>query len=238
MTSNDAPMKIAVENQNMVKILEFGTILTKGAEAYLLQGQWFGKPALMKYRIPKQYRHPVIDEQIRQERTLSEARALITLKRALVPVPLLYDVNKRHCYLLMEYLEGTTLKEQLSSLTDNQIQQAFEHTGKYLARIHKAQYIHGDLTTSNIIRSPTGDISFIDFGLYYNSNSEEDRAIDLHLFKRVLTSSHGKHFDTSYSSFIRGYLYEFPEQGEKIVARIQAIELRGRYIAKEKRKKN
>jgi Kae1-associated kinase Bud32 len=105
--------------------------------------------------------------------------------------------------------------------------------------LHKNHQIHGDLTTSNIIIEKNGkNMFFIDFGLSYNSSTREDMAVDLHLFKRVMTSTHGDFFEFIFPPFIEGYVNEYGiKEGTKIVEEIEDIELRGRYIKKDKRKR-
>ena len=73
-------------------------------------------------------------------------------------------------------------------------------------------------------------------GFPENSVKYEDRAMDLHLFKQVLLSTHGSCFNPAYTCFIRGYRQEMGNKAEKILSRIDKIELRGRYIPKTKRR--
>ncbi len=70
------------------------------------------------------------------------------------------------------------------------------------------------------------------------SSTVEDKAVDLHLFKRVITSTHGDFFEFIFPPFIEGYTNEYGiKEGKKIVEEIEDIELRGRYIKKDKRKR-
>ena len=87
--------------------------------------------------------------------------------------------------------------------------------GSEIAKMHRADIIHGDLTTSNmIIRHPfatkgpsstklvcgsparrylhrlTGCQVLIDFGLAYTSTLVEDKAVDLYVLERAFASTH------------------------------------------------
>ena len=48
-----------------------------GAEARVTSGVFCGKECVVKRRLPKEYRHPVLDNRLRKARTLHEARCLV-----------------------------------------------------------------------------------------------------------------------------------------------------------------
>lgn len=56
--------------------------------------------------------------------------------------------------------------------------------------MHELGVIHGDLTTSNMIIKEDGSIFLLDFGLSYNKDSAEDRAVDLYVLERAFKSTH------------------------------------------------
>lgn len=73
--------------------------------------------------------------------------------------------------------------------------------GQQLAKMHCADIIHGDLTTSNImlrsshttdaqIKNADPEIVLIDFGLTQTSALAEDRAVDLYVLERAFSSTH------------------------------------------------
>ena len=67
--------------------------------------------------------------------------------------------------------------------------------GQILAKMHDIDLIHGDLTTSNIliaknITEQSHVLYFIDFGLSYQRNTIEDKAVDLYVLERAFLSSH------------------------------------------------
>ncbi|MHA1369287.1 MAG: Kae1-associated kinase Bud32 [Promethearchaeota archaeon] len=223
-------------------------ILKKGAEAILVKKDWMNRPALYKIRIKKNYRHPKLDKKIRKERTVSEARIMYNLLISSIPVPCLYEVDVENFYIVMEYIEGTRLKLILESspqARDLDLENLFKEIGAHVARMHEMNVIHGDITTSNIIIEPRKNFNgtnfrFIDFGLAKYSQEIEEKAVDLHLFKRVITSTHNAYFDKAFIPFLEGYRSFHARKGnksicEKIIHRIKEIETRGRYIEKEKR---
>jgi Kae1-associated kinase Bud32 len=213
-----------------------GTVIRKGAEAVLIKTEWVGRPAIIKYRVPKGYRIPAIDRELRAARTGQEAKALIEAKRLGVPTPAVFEVNLQVGAITMAYVEGKRLKDILTQLDPTVVQAYFRQLGGYIARLHAAGHIHGDITTSNILVGLGGTLSLIDFGLHTASVATEDRAVDLHLFKRVVTSTHATHFDNCFPPFVEGYRREFGSGAEEVIAKITDIESRGRYVAKADRR--
>ncbi|GAI82492.1 unnamed protein product, partial [marine sediment metagenome] len=106
--------------------------------------------------------------------------------------------------------DGKKLSDHLEKLNYKAI---CRQIGNSIAKLHDADIIHGDLTTSNMILvgEPTGkgasapsskkniisnkkhiggDLYFIDFGLGFISNRIENKAVDLHLIKQALEAKH------------------------------------------------
>jgi len=214
-------------------------IIHKGAEASLWLGYWFGKQVIFKYRIPKKYRIETLDKKIRTERTLNEARALIKVKNYGVNVPQVYEIDAQNSIIVMKYILGEKLKDVLDSLDNIKKEKYFQLIGKDIANLHIHGHIHGDITTSNIIITHNEDVFLIDFGLHDYSDTIEDKSVDLHLFKRVLISSHGKDFAYCFNAFLDGYRSGYERnnvsEAEKIIKNISVIESRGRYVKKEDR---
>jgi TP53 regulating kinase and related kinases len=75
-----------------------------------------------------------------------------------------------------------------------------ELVGTAIGKIHEADIVHGDLTTSNLmLTSSDGDVStsdenyqivIIDFGLGMTRPVIEDKAVDLYVLERALVSTH------------------------------------------------
>lgn len=230
-----------VQNNIELKPIDLSkyNVIKKGAEAALILSELSDQEVLIKYRLEKKYRIPEIDEIIRSSRNLSEARLLMRAKRYEIPVPLVYYIDNKNHSFVMDFLSGKRLKDVLNELPKPEIHDFFTKVGRYLARLHLNNEIHGDLTTSNIIILPNKCIFLIDFGLSYNSATIEDKAVDLHLFKRVIISSHGELFDDIFPYFLNGYKSEYSSKNQDILSdiirTIEDVESRGRYIKKDKR---
>ncbi|MCK4285523.1 MAG: Kae1-associated serine/threonine protein kinase [Candidatus Lokiarchaeota archaeon] len=214
-------------------------LISKGAEASLFYGHWFGKEVIFKHRIPKEYRLEALDKKIRIERTLSEGKALILIKDYGVNVPPVYEIDIQNSTIVMKYIEGQKLKTILRDLSLEKKFNYFNRIGSYIAILHKNGHIHGDITTSNLIVTKEEEIFLIDFGLHAYSDTIEDKSVDLHLFKRVLISSHGQDYEFCFKSFLEGYVSEYQMENikmcQKIIKNINAIETRGRYVKSEDR---
>ena len=244
--SNDIPFQNShvisdplLTELNSLGFLQVSQILRKGAEANLIQGRWFQRDVVVKIRSKKTYRVGALDLQIRRQRTLLEGRALLSLAKIGFPVPPVYEVIPSEGIIVMQFLHGDRLKDRMSTFPSSQIEEIFQKIGELVATLHFADHMHGDLTTSNIIYTEQNELFFIDFGLTKRDIGIEEMAMDLHLFKRVLQSTHGSLFDQTYPSFIEGYRLHFPsvDKINLILSRVDHIELRGRYIAKDKRRK-
>ncbi|MCK4285526.1 MAG: Kae1-associated serine/threonine protein kinase [Candidatus Lokiarchaeota archaeon] len=154
-------------------------------------------------------------------------------------VPQVYEIDAQNSTLIMKFIEGEKLKNILENLSENQKDKYFKKIGRDIAILHKNGHIHGDITTSNIIITNEEDIFLIDFGLHEYSDTVEDKSVDLHLFKRVLISSHGKNFKFCFNAFLNGYRSEYEQVNKQecnqIIKNINAIESRGRYTKPEER---
>ncbi len=209
-------------------------LIHKGAEASLWYGHWFDKKVIFKHRIPKKYRLEELDKRIRTQRTLNEARALIRVKDYGINVPQVYDIDLQNATIIIKYIEGKKLKNVLRDLDDTKKEKYFKKVGYNIAILHKNGHIHGDITTSNLIITQNEKIFLIDFGLHEYSDTIEDKSVDLHLFKRVLVSSHGNDYKFCFNSFLEGYRSEYEKENKfecnMIIKNISAIETRGRYV--------
>jgi Kae1-associated kinase Bud32 len=215
-------------------------LIHKGAEASLWFGKWFGKPVIFKNRIPKKYRIEEIDNKLRIERTLNEGRALIRVKNYGISVPQVYEIDPQNATIIMRYIEGEKLKNMVEFLDTIKMEKYFKQIGIMVAILHKNGHIHGDITTSNLIVTKEEDVFLIDFGLHEYSDTIEDKSVDLHLFKRVLISSHGSNYKFCFNAFLEGYRLEYEKldfsECKSIIQNTNAIETRGRYVKSEDRK--
>jgi Kae1-associated kinase Bud32 len=192
------------------------TLIGMGAEAVLTRTA----EGILKSRPAKTYRHPKLDDELRRSRTRHEARLLEKAKTVGVQVPDVRTIDATT--LLLSEIKGVAVKEVLDEdpIICHQV-------GRMLAKLHEAHIIHADLTTSNMIYDKeTHRLTFIDFGLGYSSMREEDKAVDLHLFKQSLESKHHRVLAIAYRHFLKGY--RDSKDAEKVIERLRKVEARGR----------
>ena len=197
-------------------------IIARGAEAILLRK----KESLLKKRVKKSYRHPLLDSSLRKSRTRREARILNKISN-IVAVPKVLTSNEET--IEMEFLNGKLLSSYLDSFNSKQRKKVSQDIGKTVAKLHAANIIHGDLTTSNMILKDK--LYFIDFGLSFHSTKVEDKAVDIHLLKEALNSKHFKISDNLFKEFTKSYSKHYNE-GKKVLSRLEVVEKRGLYKRK------
>jgi TP53 regulating kinase-like protein len=211
------------------------TLMKKGAEASLFLADWHERKVVIKVRLPKRYRPPALDEQIRNYRTVHEPQLMHEAKAAGVATPLIYMVNVPQSTIIMEYIEGQQIKQLLNIAGRYERHELCLRIGTSIARLHKHGLIHGDLTTSNMILNPEGKVFFVDFGLGEKNSELEAQGVDLHLLKRALQSTHYQFWEECLQSVLCGYTSVFGvELAEKVYEKIREIERRGRYVEERK----
>lgn len=201
----------------------------RGAESKLFITEWLGIPAIVKKRLPKEYRIPELDFYFRRQRTIYESRLISRAKTAGVKTPFIYEIDTTNTTIVMELIEGEILKTSLPSLSIKRQKDICEKIGYLIGLLHKAGIVHGDLTTSNIILLPEkNDLVFIDFGLGYITDKLEDFGIDIYLLERAFISTHAEIYENLWKEVILGYKKTSP-YGNVIEERIIDISSRGRY---------
>ena len=205
-----------------------GDLIARGAEAELRIVDWMGRRALAKRRIPKPYRLPALDAQLRQMRTKTEARLLRQARQSGVPTPLVYDVAlaANACILTMELIEGEQVKRLLNAMTLSRAQRMMQKIGQGVGALHQGGIIHGDLTTSNMLWYD-GRMYFIDFGLGAMTDDIEARGVDLRVLKEAFGSTHAQ-LGASFDVILKGYNEAF-DKGDEAIERMNDIAGRGRY---------
>ncbi len=212
-----------------------GTLLKKGAEASLYLGEWHSRKVVVKTRLPKKYRPPKLDAQIRSYRTIHEPQLMREAKRAGVPTPTIFLVDLANAVMIMEFVEGSQVKQLLGNASIEERRRLCFQIGKLIGKLHGNGLIHGDLTTSNMILNDNGKIFLVDFGLGEKNTELEARGVDLHLMKRALQSTHYQFAEECFENVVRGYEDEVGEdEAKKVLEKIREIEKRGRYVAERK----
>ena len=213
-------------------------LLRKGAEANLYSARFLGLKSIVKLRVRKAYRVPELDRRIRGYRTVHEATLLHEARKAGVPTPLVYFLDRKSCKLILQHVEGVRLKEALNGrLEPGKVKGLALRLGELVGRLHSHGIIHGDLTTSNVILTPEGGMVLIDFGLGFHSESLEDRGMDLHLLRQTLESHHTRLAKPFFQAVLEGYGKILgKEKLSEIEGKLEEIKTRGRYVPPEDRK--
>ncbi len=200
-------------------------LLKRGAEAELRRTTYLGREAVEKSRVPKGYRLSALDEELRRVRIRTEAKLMGEARAAGVAVPILYDIDLVGNRLVMEFIDGPTAKAVLDR-GGKEAMAVCRKAGETIARLHTADLVHGDLTTSNMILRG-GRLVMIDFSLGEKTRSVESKGVDLRLLKEALTSAH-RHGPEYYEAVVRTYRRRYPKAAE-VLAKVREIEERGRY---------
>lgn len=196
--------------------------LDKGAEATISVEE----NIVIKDRVEKNYRLKEIDDRLRKFRTRREAKVLSKLEEINFPAPRLMDMCDQAMQLRMEMVNGNKIRDVLFQ----EPVALSEEIGKKIGIMHEQGIIHGDLTTSNMILDK--EIKFIDFGLSFFSEKEEDKAVDLHLLRQALESKHHEIWEECFESALKGYKETNPD-AEKILKRLEQVESRGKNKSKQ-----
>lgn len=233
------------------------TLITQGAEGRLyrttfLQGDI---PCALKYRPPKPWRHPILDQRLTKHRILSEARILVKCKREGVRVPLLYGLDESAGWLMLEWIQGTPVRANINTWLgsrtegieqDEELKALMRKIGSAIGTLHKIGIVHGDLTTSNMMLDPNardsvngtahqgadgkdvlqGEIVIIDLGLASGSVHEEDRAVDLYVLERAFGSTHPR-ADCVFQYVLEAYKESF-KQAPIVLKKLEDVRMRGR----------
>jgi Kae1-associated kinase Bud32 len=186
----------------------------RGAEAVIT----LENGVVRKERIAKSYRQPALDERIRQERTMREARIMSEARRHGVLTPIICDVSRFD--LKMEMVAGEKLKDVIDP-------ELSEMVGETVGKLHSGGIVHGDLTTSNMILT-CGRICLIDFGLSFYERTIETQGVDVHVYFQTLESTHDRPQELI-EAFVAGYTRTY-SQADFVLQRVREIKARGRYL--------
>ncbi len=220
-------------NETSTKILNSNSNYDKwGAEAFLFKEQWFGFDVIKKLRSPKKYRIKDIDNELRTNRTVTESRLLVAAKKAGVKTPIVFEVNLEDTSIIMEDIDGILVKEWLKNNLEIEDKiELVKSIGSNVGILHANDIIHGDLTTSNILKQDE-DLYFIDFGLGKISQAIEDKAVDILLMKKCFTSTHTELEKEFFFAFQEGYKITM-QQAISVFKRAAKAEARARHLKED-----
>ena len=205
-------------------------LIYKGAEAEIYLQDWHGELAIRKSRIPKPYRVPELDESIRRTRTAHEANMMHEVRKLGVPVPTIKHIDPESTTIIMDYVPGPTLKEELYKLSISKRRERCNSLGNILGLVHEGGIVHGDMTISNVL-SEDGNLYMIDFGLGDFSRELEGKGVDLLLLHRAMKSTHYSFHSVLFNAFLKGYGRSVGEKRAKeTLLKMREVEKRGRYF--------
>jgi Kae1-associated kinase Bud32 len=193
--------------------------ISEGAEAQIYSVNFLGLQSILKRRAEKNYRIKEIDQNLRMYRTKNEARITGLVSSFGINSPSILLVDKYD--IVMSKIDGETLNNSINERKKINSRKIFSVLGNYAAIMHNNNIAHGDFTPANIILDRKGSLHIIDFGLSDITNSIEDKALDLLLMKRSISTQDYKHFIENYRIICK--------ESKLIMQRLAAIEKRGRY---------
>ncbi|KAG0223828.1 TP53 regulating kinase [Actinomortierella wolfii] len=208
-----------------------GKLIKQGAEARVYIAPFCGRPAIVKERFAKAYRHPALDKKLTSRRVTQEARCLHRCQKALIDTPTVYMVDLASSLIYMELIEGMSVREYLvteEGSTEDARTQVAEEIGRALGKMHNIDVVHGDLTTSNLLMRNNGSkaVVLIDFGLSYVSNLVEDKAVDLYVLERAFSSTH-PNTEAMFEQILASY-GNTCKASKQILKKLDEVRLRGR----------
>lgn len=203
------------------------TLLSQGAEARI----WRKQDIVCKERFPKLYRHPDLDKLLTKSRCRAEARLLQKCRMHQIPVPNIHSSDGNDNCIYMDYINGISVRHHLSKTIGEDQGRLAGEMGQLIATLHNNGIIHGDLTTSNMMLRK-GTIHLIDFGLATSSKSSEERAVDLYVLERALSSTHPELPESFMQTLCQAYqeLIEKPPKRNQqdVLQRLEQVRQRGR----------
>ena len=198
----------------------------RGAEAIIEETEYLGHIAVVKRRPRKDYRHPELDQRLRAGRTKNEVRVMREARHAGVRTPVIYDVDLPDASITMEFIEGEKVKDIIDG-DPTRIEKVCRMIGEAVAKLHNSNICHGDLTTSNMILTPKGELCIFDFSLGSTRCDIEGKGVDVHLLERAFSSSHSR-FAEAFPFVMESYI-ENVNGAKEIARRIEDIKGRARY---------
>ncbi|CAF3488134.1 unnamed protein product [Rotaria socialis] len=211
-------------------------LICQGAEARLFRCLYFGHRAILKERFVKTYRHPDLDQTVTLQRLKGEVRLLTRAKQLGIHTPAIYHIDWARRAIIMEDLhEARTVKSVIDQLIQEQntaqLENLAQQIGAIIARLHQAQIVHGDLTTSNMLLKDNGQLYLIDFGLSAHVTNKaqmlEALAVDLYVLERAIICTHhkAKHF---FSNILLAYKSSISDEKLRTLTMNKYEEVRAR----------
>jgi serine/threonine-protein kinase len=160
---------VAVTERVLAGRYRLGAVIGHGGMAEVHRGRdvRLGRDVAIKLLRPELARDPSFQTRFRRE-----AQAAASLNHpAIVAV---YDTGEDHSdgtvtpYIVMEHVEGRTLREVLAAEGRLLPQRAMEITAQICAALeqaHRAGIVHRDIKPGNVMLTPSGEVKVMDFGI-------------------------------------------------------------------------
>lgn len=216
--------------------------IKQGAEARIYKARWQGKTTVIKHRFSKKYRHPDLDQKLTRSRTKREVKWMGKAKALGLRTPEIYKSDYREGTIFMEHVDLKTCRDTINGYFskrngkyNHMAMKVCESMGRDIAKLHDANIIHGDLTTSNCLVDASSAtvankfqmaITWIDFGLGAQGLQAEDKAVDLYVLERAFISTH-PHSELLVKKVLATYQKE-SKDGAATIKRLDAVRMRGR----------
>ena len=116
-----------------------------------------GKRCIIKERFSKSYRVKELDTKLNKQRIINECRNLHRAYKSGINTPYLLFVDILNNKIIMQYIDSSIqIKELINYIytkggDKTLITKLVYDMGSALAKLHNADIIHGDLTTSNML---------------------------------------------------------------------------------------
>jgi TP53 regulating kinase-like protein len=204
-------------------------IIARGAESILFKIERWGHSYVLKWRQSKPYLLSEIDTQLRRTRINRECKMLTTSRALGVRTPAVYSVDLFNHTIMMDFIEGTQLKEIAGQVPQHELVVLCREFGRLIANLHIGNVVHGDPTTSNVIVDKDKKLWLVDFGLSEMNATIETKGVDLHLIQRALETTHWDLQEDMLEATLEGYYKVMGGQAEPVFSRMKDIRERGRY---------
>jgi predicted Ser/Thr protein kinase len=129
---------------------------------YLAQDTRLGRQVALKALAPR-----FTGDEGRRERLRREARAAAALGHPGIAIVYALEEFGDHLYIASEYVAGRTLREELSDgpLPLTQAIDTVLDLARALSAAHERGVVHRDLKPENVMRSRSGQVKILDFGI-------------------------------------------------------------------------
>ncbi|RQM13497.1 hypothetical protein DD237_003780 [Peronospora effusa] len=209
-------------------------LISQGAEANVFETNFAGRACVIKERVKKSYRLSMLDKKLSHRRLVQEVRCILKCRRAGVFTPIIFLVDENMSRLYLEKVQGGSLKDYLrrahkidAKYGPLALKKAYQ-IGEAIAKMHDADIVHGDLTTSNMMQSSDDatNVTMIDFGLANSQPLPEDKAVDLYVMERAFASTH-VNSELLVEEVLRAYRAT-SRRSDSIFQKLSQVRMRGR----------